>query len=492
MSDKVLFLPIQKIDSTDGRRLVFVRTTDGKAIDNQDEILDYTSSKPHIQAWSDDMARRSSGVNKGNVRTMHPKTGDRIAAGHLADIQFDDALEVIDGWIKVSDDNDWQKVLDKTYTGVSWGGSTVGAPWIDKALTKQHGRTIRRYTLKPNELSLVDRPRVPGADILDILKADIPTEGNSMEEKKEAVQTDLPLPEAGSQPVAKGMWQVGRFAEIVASVDSLHQSLTSERKYEGDETAVPEDVKKTLAVLGTALVDYTREQVAEIVAEPEVNGLVIGDEEDIDAMLAGDEIEECDMAKGDFEGAILKGDFPGHPFRGNQHAGGAGEGSSQNKASTKAHAASIRAAHSNTSEHHAKAAAYHAKAQAMHEKAGNKKTAAFHGMMAKNHTSAAKFNAKSEAKEKGDLPVTHDWPALSAQVARLTESVAALSAEKVAKGDFAPVAKKDPPVLMVVSKVDDTGSQPIAKGDTPLERATAMAKAGIDPTIAIIKSSFAT
>ena len=482
MSDKAFFLPIVKMDDTDGRRLVYVRTTDGKAIDNQDEVFDYPTSKPHVLAWSNDMASRSGGINKGNVRTMHQKTGERIAAGHLADIQFDDANEVIDGWIKVSDDNDWQKVLDKTYTGVSWGGSTVGAPWIDKELTKKHGRTIRRYTLKPNELSLVDRPRVPGADILDILKADTPTEGISMDPKEQEGD--------GSKPVAKGMWQVGRFAEIVASVDGLHQTLVAERKYEGDETAVPEDVKTSLAALGRALVDYTTEQVAEINGEQEVNGLVIGDEEDIDAMLAGDEIEGCDMTKGDFETAIEKGDYPGHPFHGNQYVGGNGAGASHNKASTKAHASSVRAAHSNSSEHHAKAAAYHEKARALHEKAGNTKTAAFHKMMAKSHTSAAKANAKAEAKEKGDLPAAPDWASVSAQLAKLTENVAALTAERVAKADV-PLPKKEPPVLTVVSKADDNGSQEVAKADTPVDRAIANAKAGDDPTVAIIKASFA-
>ena len=126
--------------------------------------MDYASSKPHFQKWSADIAKDTDGRNLGNVRAMHGK----VAAGGLTAIDFNDADKAVDVCAKIVDDNEWKKVLGGIYTGFSIGGSYVG----DKTVEKSDGRDVTRYTAKPSEVSLVDRPCMPGAKFFEVQKAD--------------------------------------------------------------------------------------------------------------------------------------------------------------------------------------------------------------------------------------------------------------------------------------------------------------------------------
>lgn len=94
---------------------------------------------------------------------------------------------------------------------------------------------------------------------------------------------------------------------------------------------------------------------------------------------------------------ILNGDFPGHPFRGNQYADG-NESGAHNNASAKANSAS-KSAHEPMS--HGNAAAAHAKAAKLHEGEGNHDVAAYHEAMAKYHQKRATFTASM--KNRGEL-----------------------------------------------------------------------------------------
>ena len=92
-------------------------------------------------------------------------------------------------------------------------------------------------------------------------------------------------------------------------------------------------------------------------------------------------------------GAVTTGDFPGHAFHGNQHAGGASGGAAQHVRSGEAHEAS-KAAHAASGKEakglHKAAVEAHAKAAEANAKAGNHDTAAYHQMMAHYHSSEAK------------------------------------------------------------------------------------------------------
>jgi len=156
-----LFARITKVD--EAKRLVIGRLVQ-EVPDHADEIFDYESSKPHFKAWSDEIAKDTDGKSVGNLRAMHGK----VAAGVFKEINFNDAEKAIDVAAKVVDDAEWNKVLEGVYTGFSIGGSYVG----EKKAEKVDGKEVKRYTAKPSEGSLVDRPCIPTAKFFDIQKAD--------------------------------------------------------------------------------------------------------------------------------------------------------------------------------------------------------------------------------------------------------------------------------------------------------------------------------
>jgi hypothetical protein len=142
-----IFFPITKVDAE--KQEVW-----GYAIleqaDHSGEIMDYASSKPLFDKWSQRVQKDSRGKSKGNVREMH----QALAAGKLISFQADDANKGFFVGAKIVDKEAWQKVDEGVYTGFSVGGNYVRR-WPDQSLI--------RYTADPVEISVVDRPCVPGA-----------------------------------------------------------------------------------------------------------------------------------------------------------------------------------------------------------------------------------------------------------------------------------------------------------------------------------------
>jgi hypothetical protein len=146
-----VFLPITKVDAVN--RTVYGKFTEEQG-DRSGEIMDYGSSKPLFQKWSEDMYGASGGKNYGNIRAMHKN----IAAGLVCQpLDFDDHGRVIGGLARIIDDDEWRKVEEGVYTGFSVGGRYVKR-WTDRDNPK-----LIRYTAEPSEVSLVDLPCVPGA-----------------------------------------------------------------------------------------------------------------------------------------------------------------------------------------------------------------------------------------------------------------------------------------------------------------------------------------
>ena len=129
--------------------------------DKGNEILDYETSKPNFEKWSQDISDATGGKSLGNVRAMHGKT----AAGKLTSIYFNDAEKVIDVVAKIVDDTEWNKVLEGVYTGFSVGGK-YAKRWADPDTPG-----LMRYTADPSEMSIVDNPCIPGATF-SLVKAD--------------------------------------------------------------------------------------------------------------------------------------------------------------------------------------------------------------------------------------------------------------------------------------------------------------------------------
>jgi hypothetical protein len=155
------FFQFTKIDSR--TRTVSGIFTD-ETPDKTDEICDYDSSKPHYQDWSGEFAKNTNGASLGNVREMHGLS----AVGKVTDMVFDDPNKTIHGTVMVVDEPAWQKCLHNVYTGFSHGGDYVGGLRSEQG---PKGKTYKRYTAKPSELSLVDNPANPNAHF-QFIKAD--------------------------------------------------------------------------------------------------------------------------------------------------------------------------------------------------------------------------------------------------------------------------------------------------------------------------------
>src|SRR5260370_5782996 len=114
-----IFIPIFKADKS--RREVHGVVAE-EVKDKSGETFDYLTSKPYVQAWSEEALQRTAnagqGHSLGNVRAQHSK----IAAGKLVDITFDDAAKRILVIAKIVDDNQGKKVEESVYTGFSIGG----------------------------------------------------------------------------------------------------------------------------------------------------------------------------------------------------------------------------------------------------------------------------------------------------------------------------------------------------------------------------------
>ncbi len=125
------------------------------------EVMDYASSRPEFIAWSDEVTKDSQGRSAGNLRAMHD---DKHVAGiikQLTPVDHDKGI-----WITaaVIDPVDKEKCIKGAYTGFSVGGRYKNR-WFDPQLRAY------RYTAQPGEISLVDRPCVPGA-VFQFIKND--------------------------------------------------------------------------------------------------------------------------------------------------------------------------------------------------------------------------------------------------------------------------------------------------------------------------------
>lgn len=147
MSKLRVFVPIRKVDEEN--RLVYGTITE-EVMDKSGEVMDYASSKPLFEKWSQGIASATDGKSLGNVRVMHTAK----AAGKLTDIVFLDEDRRIEAAAKIVDDDEWEKVKEGVYTGFSIGGR-YAKRWKDG--------DVQRFTADPVEVSLVDNPCVPTA-----------------------------------------------------------------------------------------------------------------------------------------------------------------------------------------------------------------------------------------------------------------------------------------------------------------------------------------
>jgi hypothetical protein len=439
-----VFAQITKVDEE--KRLVFGRAVD-EAPDRSGEVFDYVTSKPYFEAWSAETKEASDGKSVGNLRAMHGK----VAAGRLVDMQFNDTDRAIDVVAHVVDNNEWEKVLTGTYTGFSIGGSYVKKWDDAASKADDGKAPYKRYTAAPNELSLVDRPCIPTAKFFEVRKRDgtseqvefhpAYTEEDIEAKARELCKTEEMDPDAPVMGETAPTWkrftrraenilQKRDFSEKsrekladsgkampgggfpIVNASDLENAIKAIGRAKNPEEAKAHIVSRAKALGATHLLppDWegsTKEEKAamsEMKKGGDGEGKTIDDcndegwseseMEDLhDSLGSGADEEDkktLDTAKRhlkDNHVLMAKGDFPGHPFRGNQWKSG-DSGKAVDK-SMRAHGHETKGAHS-------AAAAAHSKAAASAKKSGHSVTAAYHEKMAAFHTSRAGKMSKAE------------------------------------------------------------------------------------------------
>jgi hypothetical protein len=154
-------LDFAKVDKE--RRLVIGFAT-ADSVDKSDDHITHEASVKAFSEW------------RRNIREMHQNQ----AVGRAMDIHEDTVFDpktgsthrgiVISAYVSKGAPEAWEKVLDGTYTGFSIGGRINEA---EKVFDPESGKMIRRVTdYDLVEVSLVDSPMHPLANVLQIVKAD--------------------------------------------------------------------------------------------------------------------------------------------------------------------------------------------------------------------------------------------------------------------------------------------------------------------------------
>lgn len=130
-------------------------------------------------------------------------------------------------------------------------------------------RIMRSF--KMNEISAVDKPAQEGARALIMKRADdrVARVAFTLGDNDDLAAVRkylLPTTELVFQDVAKDMYGVSRFAELIQSIDYLAQSSEREREDEGDGSPVPAALRSWLATGTNVFRAMADEEVRELVA----------------------------------------------------------------------------------------------------------------------------------------------------------------------------------------------------------------------------------
>jgi hypothetical protein len=317
-----LFLQLAKVDLE--KRLVYGRATQ-EIIDRSGEMFDYATSKPHFEKWSGDTlaATKAAGTEAslGNVRAMHGK----VAAGKLTEMHFDDVEKAIDVCAEIVDDAEWHKVKKGVYTGFSIGGSYVKR-WTDEAGTRRFTAGPAELSIVDNPCvptatfamvkangveELTSFATVDGAepdeefaastasDLVRLAKTDLEeepkdipvaelapaaiaqadgavtapaaavVESDAVVAARQALADAIAADEAAKTSKAtlfKGMYNVGRLAEMLQSIAYMASSEESEKSWEKDASTVPDELRTWLAMGVEIFKKMSIEETAELIA----------------------------------------------------------------------------------------------------------------------------------------------------------------------------------------------------------------------------------
>lgn len=312
MKNLELFLTLAKVDVA--QRVVY-GVFACEEPDNSNEIMDYESSKPEFEKWSQAQFQASDGKSFGNVRAMHAK----VAAGKVISLVCNDLKKTIEGAVKIVDEQEWAKVEAGVYTGFS-----VGGKYKENKLWKAAGdpANCRRYTAMPSEISLADKPCQPSSTF-ELIKTDGQTEQRkfqvatadieqgfrakdgtfflnkiaaekyneslskivvapathpALEALKKAEDAASALEKTEDAPrlrlkredgstLEKMMCDISRLAEIVDGLKWLQECIAMDKETTGESSVNPDKVQKQVEALGATLVEMVTAEVEDMKAE---------------------------------------------------------------------------------------------------------------------------------------------------------------------------------------------------------------------------------
>lgn len=314
-----IFARLTKVNEAD-------RTVEGiiasEAVDRSGEVFDYEKSVPHFKEWSENIAKATDGKNLGNVRVMH---GNAVA-GVTKVLNFDDEAKQITVKAEIVDENEWKKVQKGCYTGFSIGGK-YGDKWDDPVLkVKRYEAIPNEYSLVDLPCNPEAQFTVIKADGAEELRKFATTLDNAealakwaeglTDGERAAVLAKIapsqtvtvevtdaqavvehvarPAPAVakdhtaqaerlakadgaedagnviravlGLEPVAKGLWTVASFAEVLDSLACITDCSEDEAAWEGDGSKVPAQLRAALKPLADAFLAMAAEEVAEAIA----------------------------------------------------------------------------------------------------------------------------------------------------------------------------------------------------------------------------------
>lgn len=192
-----LNIPISKVDEEQRTVTGYATTED---IDSQGDIVDYKASKRAFTEWI------------GNIREMH----NPIAIGKTIDMQFEDDTNRVMITAKLSEsadgENAWQKVKEGVLTGFSIGGRVfkIVQETVKNGDIKTNVNRIVDYAL--SEVSLVDNPANPQAQLVMVKSID------------GALQR-VEVPEDPSSPLPVAWWAATYLVPIEKAQRMLNDSF---------------------------------------------------------------------------------------------------------------------------------------------------------------------------------------------------------------------------------------------------------------------------
>ncbi len=250
-----LFVPLTKVDAV--QRMVYGVAT-AEEVDKSGEIFDYDSSKPYFKTWSDGFVKATDGKSFGNVRAMHGK----VSAGVLKAIDFNDDDKRIEVAAKITDDNEWNKVLEGNYTGFSIGGAYAKV-WKDETLGKN------RFTANPAEISVVDNPCVTSATFsmikADGVEADVAFKHHGVDAVDEADRAEVPSNDAVAKratALAKAVGDEKAWPDFIDQASSELTILTAEKLEAAGQAAAKAAATETPVPVAAEAVVLSNEEVA--------------------------------------------------------------------------------------------------------------------------------------------------------------------------------------------------------------------------------------